>query len=79
LEKNPLKRSSASECLRLPAVLKSEQIHKVKIVDDFDVQLVSISRQSSSSCKQINIRSSEASTCGNESPLPLLKYFCFVA
>lgn len=35
LEKDPSKRFSAADCLRLPLFLKSHQLHPFKMIDDF--------------------------------------------
>lgn len=39
LEKNPKKRYNASQCLRLPVLLKEEQVHITEFLDDFNVKL----------------------------------------
>ncbi len=38
LEKDPSKRLSASQALRLPIILKSEKLNKLKTFDDFEVE-----------------------------------------
>jgi serine/threonine protein kinase len=39
LEKHPNKRYTASQCLRLPLLLKEEQISISKALDDFNIKL----------------------------------------
>lgn len=79
LEKDPNKRYSASQCLRLPVLLKEEQINITEILDDFNIELKAQTKIFPLSSTEICVRSSETTTFGKNSPLPLLKYFYFVA
>lgn len=39
LEKDPVKRYTATQCLRLPVLLKEKQFHVMECHDDFDLKL----------------------------------------
>lgn len=39
LERDPSKRFSASDCLRLPLIMKARHVYTEKIFDDFEIEL----------------------------------------